>query len=34
LEWSVVAGAGFQLSLRLILELGYRFIGVGKAASG
>jgi opacity protein-like surface antigen len=30
----VMAGAGFQLSERVILDLGYRFIDMGKAQSG
>ena len=34
LAWSVMAGAGFQLSERVILDLGYRFIDMGKAESG
>ena len=34
LAWSVMAGAGFQLSERVILDLGYRFIDMGKAQSG
>jgi opacity protein-like surface antigen len=29
-----LAGAGFQLSERVILDLGYRFIDMGKAQSG
>ena len=33
LAWSVMAGAGFQLSERVILDLGYRFIDMGKAES-
>jgi opacity protein-like surface antigen len=32
--WSVMAGAGFQLSERVILDLGYRLIDMGKAQSG
>lgn len=34
LAWSAMAGAGFQLSERVILDLGYRFIDMGKAQSG
>ena len=34
LAWSLMAGAGFQLSERVILDLGYRFIDMGKAESG
>jgi opacity protein-like surface antigen len=34
LAWSLMAGAGFQLSERVILDLGYRFIDMGKAQSG
>jgi opacity protein-like surface antigen len=34
LAWSVMAGAGFQLSERVILDLGYRFIDMGKTQSG
>jgi len=34
LAWSGMAGAGFQLSERVILDLGYRFIDMGKAQSG
>ena len=34
LAWSVMAGAGFQLTERVILDLGYRFLDVGKAQSG
>ncbi len=33
LAWSVMAGAGFQQSERVILDLGYRFIDMGKAES-
>lgn len=29
-----MAGAGFHLSERVILDLGYRFIDMGKAESG
>jgi opacity protein-like surface antigen len=34
LALSVMAGAGVQLSERVILDLGYRFIDMGKAQSG
>ena len=34
LAWSVMAGAAFQLSERVILDLGYHFIDMGKAESG
>ena len=29
-----MAGAGFQISKRVVLDLGYRFIDLGKAESG
>ena len=31
---SVMAGAGLQLSERVILDLGYRYVDMGKAQSG
>jgi opacity protein-like surface antigen len=34
LAWSLMAGASFQLSERVILDFGYRFIDMGKAQSG
>jgi opacity protein-like surface antigen len=34
LAWSLMAGGGFQLSDRVILDVGYRFIDMGKAESG
>jgi opacity protein-like surface antigen len=34
LAWSLMAGAGFQLTERVILDLGYRFIDMGRAQSG
>ena len=34
LAWSLMAGAGFQISERVVLDLGYRFIDLGKAESG
>lgn len=32
--WSVMAGAGYQISERAILDIGYRYIDLGKATSG
>ena len=34
LAWSLMAGAAIQLSERVVLDLGYRFIDMGKAGSG
>jgi opacity protein-like surface antigen len=34
LAWSLMAGTSFQLSDRVILDLGYRYIDMGKAESG
>lgn len=32
--WSVMAGVGYQISDRMILDVGYRFIDLGQAKSG
>jgi opacity protein-like surface antigen len=32
--WALMAGVGFQVSDRAILDVGYRYIDLGKAASG
>ena len=32
--WQVMAGVGYQISERAILDLGYRYIDMGKATSG
>jgi opacity protein-like surface antigen len=34
LAWSLMAGIGYQVSDRAILDLGYRYMDYGKAASG
>lgn len=34
LAWSVMAGVGYQISDRAILDVGYRFIDLGHAKSG
>lgn len=34
LAWSVMAGVGYQISERAILDVGYRYIDVGSAHSG
>lgn len=34
LAWSVMAGVGYQISDRAILDIGYRFIDLGSAKSG
>jgi opacity protein-like surface antigen len=32
--WSVMAGVGYQISDRAVLDVGYRYIDMGKAQSG
>jgi len=34
LAWSLMAGLGWQISDRTILDIGYRYIDLGKASSG
>jgi len=34
LAWSLMAGVGYQLSERAVLDFGYRYIDMGKATSG
>ena len=34
LAWSVMAGVGYQVSDRAILDIGYRYLDLGRAATG
>jgi opacity protein-like surface antigen len=34
LAWSLMAGVGYQISDRMVLDVGYRYLDMGKAESG